>query len=113
MWLEQYHRHRFWWIGAFRLQAVAVPARLFLGVPLTSGLVLSLAGLLLVVFGCLRISRASAPGRLIAVLALAPLLEAEPPGLEACASRPNDRNRPLRRDAAAGGVAAIRGGRRW
>jgi hypothetical protein len=79
VWLRQYHQHRFWWIGAFRLRSVvAVPARLFTPAyaGTTSGLVLSVAALVLVGGGCLLLSRASARGRLIAVLALVPLAEA-------------------------------------
>ena len=77
--LEQYGRHRFWWIGTFALRpVVAVPARLFTGAyaNTTNGVVLSVIGLLLAVLGCCYLSRASARGRLVAVLALAPLAEA-------------------------------------
>jgi hypothetical protein len=77
--LEQYHQDRFWWIGAFRLRTVvAVPARLFTTAyaNTTLGVAVSTAGLLLVVTGCLHLSRVSPAGRLVAVLALAPLAEA-------------------------------------
>ncbi|HXK15676.1 MAG TPA: glycosyltransferase family 39 protein [Gaiellaceae bacterium] len=77
--LQQYHQARFWWIGAFRLRTVvAVPARLFTSsyANTTAGIVLSVAALLLVAAGALRLGRVSAAGRLIAVLALGPLAEA-------------------------------------
>jgi hypothetical protein len=113
VWLEQYHRHRFWWIGAFRLcSVIAVPVRLFSSAypDGTTGLALSLAGLLLVVFGCLRLSRASERGRLIAVLAVVPLLEAGTAwagGVRVFALRNSIGIAPFVAIALAGAVAAI------
>lgn len=77
--LQQYHQARFWWIGAFQLRTViAVPARLFTSTyaNTTAGIVLSVVALLLVAAGAARLGRASAAGRLVAVLALGPLAEA-------------------------------------
>jgi hypothetical protein len=77
--LAQLHQNRFWWIGSFQLRTViAVPARLFTSAYTNTpaGIALSVAGLLLVVAGAARLGRASAAGRLVAVLALAPLAEA-------------------------------------
>ncbi|MCW2964635.1 MAG: rane protein-like protein [Actinomycetia bacterium] len=77
--LTQFHQGRFWWIGSFRLRAViAVPARLFTSAysDTTVGIAVSVAGLALVAAGCVRLSRASAAGRLVAALALAPIAEA-------------------------------------
>jgi hypothetical protein len=77
--LTQYHQDRFWWIGAFRARyVVAVPLRLFTYAYANTrpGVVLSVLGLLLVLAGVSRLARSSAAGRLVAVLALAPLLEA-------------------------------------
>jgi hypothetical protein len=77
--LTQLHQGRFWWIGAFRLRAViAVPARLFTYAyaNTAAGIVVSGVGLLLVVAGCARLSRSSAAGRLVATLALAPVIQA-------------------------------------
>lgn len=74
--LEQYHRHRFSWIGPFHLRYVAaVPLRLFTYAysGTTLGLVLSCAMLGLVALGCYRLG-GSAQGRLVGVLALGPLL---------------------------------------
>jgi len=79
MTVEQYGHHRFWWIGAFSVRpVVAVPARLFTAVyaNTTNGLVVSVAGLLLTVLGCWCVSHGSARGRLVAALALAPLVGA-------------------------------------
>jgi hypothetical protein len=76
--LRQLHQGRFWWIGAFRLRTViAVPARLFTYAYANTqlGIAVSLAGLLLVAVGCVRLGRASAAGRLMAALALVPLVE--------------------------------------
>jgi hypothetical protein len=77
--LSQFHQGRFWWIGPFRLRAVlAVPARLFTyayaNTPL--GVAVSVAGLVLLAAGCVRLGRTSAAGRLVATLAFVPLLEA-------------------------------------
>ena len=77
--LLQFHQGRFWWIGSFRARTVlAVPARLFTYAyaNTTPGLAVSAAGLAVVVIGCARLGRASAAGRLVAVLAVAPVLEA-------------------------------------
>jgi len=77
--LAQFHQGRFWWIGSFQLRTViAVPSRLFTSAYAnsTAGIVLSVAGLLLVAAGAARLSRASAAGRLVAALALGPLAEA-------------------------------------
>lgn len=77
--LQQFHQGRFWWIGSFRLRTVvAVPARLFTYAysNTTAGVALSVAGFVLVAAGCVRLSRMSAAGRLVAVLALAPVVEA-------------------------------------
>jgi len=77
--LAQYGRNRFWWIGAFSLRPVAaVPARLFTDAyaNTANGVAVSVGGLLLTVIGCWCLSRASARGRLVTVLALAPLAEA-------------------------------------
>jgi hypothetical protein len=77
--LTQFHQGRFWWIGSFRVRTVlAVPTRLFTYAysNTTLGIAVSVAGLALVAAGCVRLSRASAAGRLVAVLALAPVAEA-------------------------------------
>jgi hypothetical protein len=77
--LAQFHRNRFWWIGTFHLRPVlAVPLRLFTTAyaDRPSGLVLSLTFLALVCAGCVRLGRMGPHGRLIAVLALGPLLAA-------------------------------------
>jgi hypothetical protein len=77
--LSQYHAGRFWWIGPFRLRTVlAVPARLFTYAYANTppGIAVAATGALLVGFGCFRLSRASAAGRLVAVLAVAPIVEA-------------------------------------
>jgi hypothetical protein len=77
--LSQYHAGRFWWIGPFRLRTVlAVPARLFTYAYANTppGIAVGATGALLVGFGCFRLSRASAAGRLVAVLAVAPIAEA-------------------------------------
>jgi hypothetical protein len=77
--LTQFHQGRFWWIGSFRLRTViAVPARLFTYAysNTTPGIAVSAIGLALVAAGSVRLSRASAAGRLVAVLALAPVAEA-------------------------------------
>ena len=76
--LSQFQQGRFWWIGPFRLRTVlAVPARLFTYAYANTppGIAVSLAGLLLVTAGCVRLGRTSAAGRLIATLALVPLVE--------------------------------------
>ncbi|HST17368.1 MAG TPA: hypothetical protein VLK36_06840 [Gaiellaceae bacterium] len=77
--LVQYHPTRLAWIGSFHLRPVlAVPLRLFSYAetrPLV-GPVLSLLALLLVLTGGIRLGRRSSAGRLLLVLALAPLAEA-------------------------------------
>lgn len=75
----QYHRNRFWWIGAFRLrQVVAVPLRLFTTVynQRAGGFVISLLFVAAVAIGCLCLARTGAPGRLVAALAFGPLVAA-------------------------------------
>lgn len=77
--LTQFHRGRFWWIGPFQLRAVvAVPARLFTYAysNTQAGIAVSVAGLLVVAVGSARLGRTSAAGRLVATLALGPLVEA-------------------------------------
>ena len=77
--LAQFHRNRFWWIGAFRFREVlAVPLRLFTTAynDRLPGLVLSLAFVAVVCAGCIRLGRAGAAGRLVALLALGPLIAA-------------------------------------
>jgi 4-amino-4-deoxy-L-arabinose transferase-like glycosyltransferase len=76
--LRQFHQNRFWWIGPFRLRYVAAtPLRLFTYAynGTTVGLVMSVAALLLIAAGCHAAWRSPA-GRLLAVLAVLPLLEA-------------------------------------
>ena len=75
----QYHRNRFWWIGAFQLrQVAAVPLRLFTTVynQRAGGLALSLLFVAAVAVGCLCLARGGAPGRLVAALAFGPLVAA-------------------------------------
>lgn len=77
--VTQYHQDRFWWIGTFRIRYVAaVPLRLFTYAYANTpvGIFLSAAGLAVVIAGCAQLARLSAAGRLVAVLALAPTLEA-------------------------------------
>jgi len=77
--LAQYRADRFWWIGPFRLRVViAVPLRSFTYAysGSTIGRVLSAAALLLVAIGCVRLARRSPSARVVAVLALAPIVEA-------------------------------------
>ena len=77
--IRQFHQGRFWWIGSFRLRTVlAVPTRIFTYAysNTSAGVAVSLIGLLLVASGCARLGRGSAPGRLVATLALAPVAEA-------------------------------------
>lgn len=77
--LTQFHQGRFWWIGPFRLRTViAVPTRFFTYAYSNTGagIAVSAVGLVLIAAGCARLSRASAAGRLVAALALAPVLEA-------------------------------------
>jgi hypothetical protein len=77
--VTQYHQNRFWWIGPFRVRhVVAVPLRLFTYAYANTptGIVLSAAGLAVVLVGCQRLASSSAAGRLVTVLALAPTVEA-------------------------------------
>jgi hypothetical protein len=77
--LLQYHPRRFSWIGSFRWRTVvAVPLRLFTIAEsgTLQGRVLSAVGITVLAVGCVRLARASAAGRLLAVLAVAPLVEA-------------------------------------
>jgi 4-amino-4-deoxy-L-arabinose transferase-like glycosyltransferase len=75
----QYHRDRFWWIGAFQLrQVVAVPLRLFTTAYAnqTVGRALSLLFVVGAGIGCLRLARTGPAGRLVAALAFGPLVVA-------------------------------------
>jgi hypothetical protein len=75
----QYHRNRFWWIGAFRLrQVLAVPLRLFTSAydNQSIGRTLSLLFIVAVALGCLRLVHRGPSGRLVAVLAVGPLVAA-------------------------------------
>jgi hypothetical protein len=77
--LVQYQPTRLAWIGAFHLRPVlAVPLRLFSYAETRppAGPLLSLLALLLVLTGGLRLGRRSPAGRLLLVLALAPVAEA-------------------------------------
>jgi Dolichyl-phosphate-mannose-protein mannosyltransferase len=74
--LAQFHRNRFWWIGAFQVrQVLAVPLRLFTTAyaDRTAGLVLSLLFIAAVGVGCVRLARVGPSGRLVAALAFGPL----------------------------------------
>jgi len=76
--LGQYHRDRFWWIGAFSGRAVlAVPLRLFTRAysGTTLGLALSVATLAVLLLGGARVARSSAVARLVVLLALVPVGE--------------------------------------
>jgi 4-amino-4-deoxy-L-arabinose transferase-like glycosyltransferase len=77
LFVEQFRRDRFWWIGPFRLhEAVAAPFRLF--TPLIAhglaGSVAPVAFLALTVCGGVVLARHSPAGRLCALLAFGPLL---------------------------------------
>jgi MFS family permease len=77
--LAQYHPWRFSWIGSFRWRpVVAVPLRLFTTADsgTLDGRLLSAAAAAVLAVGCVRLARASAAGRLVAVLAVAPLVAA-------------------------------------
>jgi 4-amino-4-deoxy-L-arabinose transferase-like glycosyltransferase len=77
--LAQFHRDRFWWIGAFRLRPVlAVPLRLFTTAysGQTAGLLLSLLFLTAAGLGCVRLARVGPSGRLVSALAFGPLVVA-------------------------------------
>ncbi len=79
MLLQQMHQNRYSWIGTFRLRFVtAVPLRLFTYAfnQTTPGLILSLATVAVVGGGAVRLARRSPAGRLVALLALAPVVEA-------------------------------------
>ncbi|HEY6960363.1 MAG TPA: glycosyltransferase family 39 protein [Gaiellaceae bacterium] len=76
--LRQVHQNRFWWIGPFRLRpVVATPLRLFTFAfsGTTLGLALSVATVVVVLAGVLAVRR-SPSGRLVAMLALLPLVAA-------------------------------------
>src|SRR5262249_57984411 len=77
--LHQYQSWRFRWIGSFRWRrVVAVPLRLFTTADsgTLEGLILSAAGVTVLAVGCVRLARASAAGRLLALLAVGPLVAA-------------------------------------
>jgi hypothetical protein len=77
--LAQYHPWRFSWIGSFRWRpVVAVPLRLFTTADsgTLEGRILSGIGAAVLAVGCVQLARASPAGRLIAVLAVAPLVAA-------------------------------------
>ena len=77
--LVQYHRNRFWWIGAFRLRSVvAVPLRLFTTAyaDRPTGLALSVLFVVAAAVGCIRVARVGPSGRLVAALAFGPLVVA-------------------------------------
>ncbi len=79
MMVWQLRQGRYTWIGGFHARTVAaVPLRLFTDAfnQSTTGVVLSLTTLAGVAFGCLQLARRSPEGRLVAFLALGPLLEA-------------------------------------
>ena len=74
--LAQFHRDRFWWIGAFQQRPVlAVPLRLFTTAYAgqTAGLALSLLFIVAVGLGGVRLARVGPSGRLVAALAFGPL----------------------------------------
>jgi hypothetical protein len=74
--LAQFHRDRFWWIGAFQLRSVlAVPLRLFTTAyaDQTAGLVFSFLFIVVVGLGCVRLARVGPSGRLVVALAFGPL----------------------------------------
>jgi uncharacterized membrane protein len=75
---RQFHQDRFWWIPSFRLRYVAAtPLRLFTYAQngTSVGLVMTVAAVLVIAGGCYLAWR-SPVGRLVAVLAVLPLLEA-------------------------------------
>jgi hypothetical protein len=77
--LAQVHANRFWWIGPFRLRAVAaVPLRLFTYAFADTrlGLAVTLLALAVIATGAAQLARRSAAGRLMVALALAPTVEA-------------------------------------
>jgi hypothetical protein len=75
--VSQYGRGHLWWIGRFRLRAVvAAPLQLFTYTydrPLAR-LLLSVAFLVVVLAGSIRLARRSPEGRLIVALAIMPLI---------------------------------------
>ncbi len=77
LFVEQFHRDRFWWIAPFRLrEAVGTPLRLFTPL-MTRGLAGSIvppAVLALTVGGAVVLARRSPAGRLYALLAFGPLV---------------------------------------
>jgi 4-amino-4-deoxy-L-arabinose transferase-like glycosyltransferase len=74
--LSQYHHDRFWWIGGVDPRVVvATPLRLF--APTGSASIgLAVVVFAVAAFGAVQLVRASAAGRLVAVLAFAPILAA-------------------------------------
>ncbi len=75
--LAQFHRDRFWWIGAFQpRQVLAVPLRLFTAAYSghAIGPTLSVAFLAAVGLGCVRLARFGPSGRLVVALAFGPLV---------------------------------------
>ncbi len=75
--LAQYGRDRFWWIGSFRWRPVlAAPLRVFTGFASGSvrGLVVSAVFVAVLAVGALALGRRGAAGRLIAALAVGPVL---------------------------------------
>jgi hypothetical protein len=77
--LMQYKSGHFWWIGSFRTRyVIAVPLRLFTYAysrePL--GQILSAAAVVVLLVGALHLARRSREGRLVVVLAIAPILAA-------------------------------------
>lgn len=77
LFVQQFRRDRFWWIGPFRLHGVvAAPFRLF--TPLVAqgvaGRVVPVAFLALTVCGAVVLARRSPAGRLCALLAFGPLV---------------------------------------
>jgi len=77
--LAQYHRDRFWWIGAFSVrQVVAVPLRLFTTAyaDRATGLGLSVLFVAAAAAGCIRLARVGPSGRLVAALTFGPLVVA-------------------------------------
>jgi hypothetical protein len=75
--LSQYDRNRFWWIGGFRWSSVlSAPLRLFTGFDAGSvaGVVVSATFIALLVAGSRTLARRGAAGRLTAALAFGPLV---------------------------------------
>jgi hypothetical protein len=75
--VEQYGRNRFWWIGAFRWRrVVSAPLRLFTGFDAGSaaGIVVSAAFVVVLAAGARSLVRRGATGRLIVALTFGPLV---------------------------------------